>query len=129
MSSVGMTCCRSLRRHLACHDLKKPLTFGMAHLVKRRSCNERPDSLLVEVAFCNFPASFEPKRVFFDLSRLLSGSDDVPSLPGIAIRLTGSSLLTNTFAVDSSMIHQLIGPYQNMRCHSSVIGYKFMFSI
>lgn len=52
----------------------------------------------------SFSLSFEPESAFFSLSRLLSGSDDVPSLPGIARRETGSSLLTKASAVVSFMM-------------------------
>ena len=42
-SSSGMTCCRSLsRRRLAHHALIEDLKIAIAHLAKRRSCNEYP---------------------------------------------------------------------------------------
>ncbi len=41
ISSSGMTCCKSLRRRLlARHALIEDLKTAIAHLAKRRSCNE-----------------------------------------------------------------------------------------
>ena len=99
-SSEGMTCCRSLRRRLAGHDLK--LIFMMtAHLVKSLSCKDCGDSVLVNPTSWILSFSFEAERDCFSLSRLLWLSDDVASLPWEAGAKTGigSSRFTKASAV------------------------------
>lgn len=101
--SVGMTCCRSLRRRLARHICRIG-RIDMAHLVRRRSCNEKPVSLLLLAPSCSFSFSLELEIDSRSLLRLLSGSGDGdPVVPEKARRGTGSSLLTNASAVFSSM--------------------------
>ena len=55
-SSAGTTCCSILRRLLACHFFKQNFILSLkldfmvaAHLAKRRSCNEWPDSVPLEL--------------------------------------------------------------------------------
>ena len=101
--SVGMTCCRSLRRRLVRH-LCSIGRIGMAHLVRRRSCSEKPVSLLLAAPSCSFSFNLELEIDSRSLLRLLSGSGDGdPVVPGKANTGTGSSLLTKASAVLSSI--------------------------
>lgn len=98
MFSAGMTCCKSLRRLLVCHFCKSG-RIDMAHLVRRRSCSEKPVSLLLFAPSWIFSFSFELERDSFSLLRLLSGSGEAGLM-----RTSGVSRLTKASAVNSSMI-------------------------
>lgn len=99
MSSVGMTCCRSLRGRLVRH-FRKMDRIDMAHLVRRRSCKEKPVSLLLVAPSWIFSFNFELESDSFSLLRLL-GSGEGDPVPEMVRRGTGSSLTT---AVESSIL-------------------------
>lgn len=71
MFSDGMTCCRSLRRRLARH-FRKVSRIDMAHFVRRRSCKEKPVSLLLPAPSWIFSFNLEVESDSFSLLRLLS---------------------------------------------------------
>jgi len=109
-SSAGMTCCNSLRRRLlARHILTTLLIAMLAHLVKRRSCREYPESLLPDPASCtcnlSFNFSLEPDNESFRRSRfpLVASDDGVSEVPGKAMIGIGSSRLTSASALNSSI--------------------------
>ncbi len=103
MFSVGMTCCRSLRHRLVRHVCRIG-RIDMAHLVRRRSCSEKPVSLLLLAPSCSLSFSLELEIDSRSLLRLLSGSGDGdPAVPEKESRGTDSSLLTKACAVFSSI--------------------------
>ncbi len=114
MSSVGMTCCRSLRDRLVRH-LRTLGRIDMAHLVRRRSCREKPVSLLLLAPSKIFSFSFELESDSFSLLRLL-GSGDGDLAPGRPTTGTGSSL-TKVSAVESSiLVDEALGVSRSERC-------------
>ena len=125
-SSRGITCCINLRRRrLARHNLKATTAdfrIGIAHLLKRRSWRELPDSWCLP-ASCSFSLSLEPDRFCFSLERLLSAcslSDDAVEgtfSPGMTRTGRGSSRLTIASGVCSFML----------RRPSSCGGLKYLF--